>query len=206
MCAEIIDGHTAFRSLLEELAEHIMQSEYLKSILDRKTQVLEIIQEKLSEVNSDVRVLDVQISKRERGEASEAIDASTSSSSDATSCPGVGQIKFTFDSQHVNSEEYCQEHADTDANQMDCIDVEVPANATSRDLWNVNSCTVDSELKSFEVFESFVELMNSVPVKITASLLKVDVHRPWFDPSLFEDSTHYTMVSKMNCMIINTQY
>lgn len=193
VCAEIIDGHTAFRLLLEELAEHFMQSEYLKSILERKTQVLQIIQEKLSEVNSEIKILELQILKREKEEASESIDSSTSSNNnEATSCPGVGQIKFTFNSETINSEEYCQEHADT---AIDCIDVEVPANATSRDLWNVNSCTVDSELKSFQVFDSFVKLMNSIPVKVTASLLKVDVHRPWFDPSLFEDANHFTMVS-----------
>lgn len=196
VCAEIIDGHTAFRSLLEELAEHFMQSEYLKSILERKTQVLEIIQEKLSKANSKIKILELQILKREKEEASDAIDASTSTNNEATSCPGVGQIRFTFDSQSIDSEEYCREHTDTTIDQVDCIDVEVPANATNRDLWNVNSCTVDNELKSFQVFDSFVEVMNSIPVKVTASLLKVDVHRPWFDPSLFEDANHFTMVSE----------
>lgn len=197
VCAEIIDGHVAFRSLLEELAEHFMQSEYLNSILKRKTQVLQVIQDKLSEVNSEIKILESQNSKREREEAAEAIDSSTSSNNEATSCPaGVGQIKFTFDSQSINSQEYCQEQSqDTNINQVDCIDLEVPANATSKDLWNVNSCTVDSELKSFKVLDSFVTLMNSIPVKITASLLKVDVHRPWFDSSLFENADHFTMVS-----------
>lgn len=191
VCAEIIDGHTAFQSLLQELAEHFMQSEYLSSILNRKTQVLQIIQDQLTTVNSKIKVLDSQISKRERVEAAEAIDASMSIDNEATSCPGVGQIKFTFDSQTVSSEEYCEElHSG-----IDCIDVEVPANATNRDLWNVNSCTVDSALKSFKVFESFLQLMNSIPVKITASLLKVDVHRSWFDAAMFENADHFTMVS-----------
>lgn len=194
VCGEIIDGHTAFRSLLEELAEHFMQSEYLTSILNRKNEVLKVIQDKLSEVVSEIKILDSQIAKREREETSEAIESSTSSSSESTSCPGVGQIKFTFDSHSINSDEYCQERA-TDTDLIDCIDVEVPANATSRDLWNVNSCTVDSELRSFNVLDPFIKLMNSIPVKISASLLKVDVHRPWFDTSLFENADHFTMVS-----------
>ena len=78
VCADIIDGHTAFQSLLQELAEHFMQSEYLKSILNRKSEVLEIIKNKLTEVKNELKILDTQISKRERKEASEAIDSSTS--------------------------------------------------------------------------------------------------------------------------------
>lgn len=194
VCGEIIDGHVAFRSLLEELAEHFMQSEYLTSILNRKSEVLKVIQDKLSEVASDIKVLDSQIAKKERKEAAEAIESSTSITSESTSCPGVGQIKFTFDSQSINSDEYCQQQG-TEADQVDCIDIEVPSNATSKDLWNVKSCTVDSELRSFNVLETFVKLMNSIPVKVSASLLKVNVHRPWFDPSLLENADHFTMVS-----------
>lgn len=194
VCGEIIDGHVAFRSLLEELAEHFMQSEYLTSILNRKSEVLKVIQDKLSEVVSEIKILDSQIVKRERLEASDAIESSTTSSSESTSCPGVGQIKFTFDSHSINSDEYCQEQG-TNVDQGNCIDIAVPANATSKDLWNVKSCTVDSELRSFNVLDPFVKLMNSIPVKISASLLKVNVHRPWFDSSLFEDADHFTMVS-----------
>lgn len=196
VCAEIIDGHTAFRALLVELAEHFAQSEYLKSILNRKTQVVQVIQEQLYRVNSEIRILDSLISKREKGEAEETMEASTSIDKNVTSCPGVGQIQFLFDSEDINSSQYCQDVEDSNNDNMnDCIDIEVPANATSRDLWNVNSCSVDSELMSFDMLKPFVKLMNSIPVKITASLLKVNIHRSWFDPSLFEDSDHFTMVS-----------
>ena len=194
VCADIIDGHTAFQSLLQELAEHFMQSEYLKSILNRKSEVLEIIKNKLTEVKNELKLLDTQISKRERKEASEAIDSSTTTSSQATSCPEVGQIKFSFDSDNIV--DYCQ----GDSSAIECIDVEVPANATNRDLWNVGSCTVDSNLKAFEVYDQFRGLMNSRPIKISASLLKVEVHRPWLDVSIFENADHFTMVSNYNKM------
>ena len=192
VCGEIIDGHTAFQLLLQELAEHFMQSEYLQSILGRKAQVLKVIQDKLTEVKSSIKILDTQIAKREKEEASESLDSATNTEGRATSCPEIGQIKFTFDSQSINSDEYCQ----GDRSIMDCIDVEVPANATHRDLWNVNSCIVDSELKSFDIFENFFGLMNSIPIKISASLLKVDIRRPWFDSSIFENSDQFTMVGE----------
>ena len=195
VCAEIIDGHTAFRALLVELAEHFAQSEYLKSILNRKTQVVQVIQEQLYRVNSEIRILDSLILKKEKEEAGETIESSTSSDKNVTSCPGVGQIQFLFDSENIDSSQYCQDFEDSNDDVNDCIDVEVPANATSRDLWNVNSCSVDSELISFNMLEPFVKLMNSIPIKITASLLKVNVYRSWFDPSLFENSDHFTMVS-----------
>lgn len=188
VCEEIINGHAAFRLLLQQLAEHFAQAEYLQSILNGRPQVLQVIRQKLLEVNSQLTVLEAEINRTALVEAEEAIDLSTSSDAiEVTSCPGVGRIKFAFDSRKQSSD--CQE--DTESN---CIDVAIPLNATNRDLWNVRSCSVDSELNSFRTLSSFVNLMNTIHVKITASLQKVKVHRTWFDDSIFEDDKHYTMV------------
>jgi len=188
VCNEIINGHAAFRFLLQELAGHFAQAEYLESILRGRPQVIKVIREKLLEVQSGIEILEAKINETTELEAGEIVDLSTSSDiPEVTSCPGVGQIKFTFDSTEVDSD--CRDDID-DA----CFDIAVPINASSRHLWNVESCTIDSELKSYGMFESFVKLMNSVPFKVTASLMAVNVRRPWFDVSLFEDSDHFTMV------------
>ena len=191
VCGEIEDGHTAFRYLLEELADHYAQADYLDSILKQKSEVVKLLNQKLTQVGVDIDGLEKQITATSKRETSQAIDSSTSSETDVTSCPGVGQIKFSFDSQNYDIDSYCQNLASENAN---CADVEVPLNVSDRDLWDVHSCSVDSELRSFNKYEDFKNLMNSIPVKVTASLLKVKVERPWFDPSIFEKSDFYTMV------------
>ena len=193
VCETIIEGHAAFKSLLLELGEHFAQAEYLESILNGRPQVLQVIQQKLSEVESDIKLLDLQIKRAETAEASEHIEASTSIDPHTGSCPGVGQIKFTFNSHDFDSAEHCQEDPETGTDA--CVDIAIPVNATDRNLWDMHSCFVDGDLKTFGAYDRFLRMMNSVPVKLTASLLKVNVHRPWFDISIFEDSDHFTMVS-----------
>ncbi len=189
VCEDIIEGHAAFRYVLQEVAEHFAQAEYLQSILYGREDTIKIIQRKLSTLASDLRVIDNRINTAEDEERSDSIDAGISSFGDTTSCPGVSQIKFSFDSRK-NLDGYCPEETNTD----NCIDIEVPVNATDKNLWDVHSCAVDNELKSSLLYEEFVNLMNISPFKITASLLKVNIERPWFDPSIFEDEEHYTMV------------
>ncbi len=73
---------------------------------------------------------------------------------DVISCPGVGQIKFSFDSHSYNIEKYCQNPTN------DCVDVEVPRNTitSNRNLWDVHSCSVDSELSTFNMYDGFKTL------------------------------------------------
>ena len=192
ICGEIENGHAAFRYLLEELAEHYAQAEYLDSILKKTPQVIEVLNEQLTVVNSAISNLDREIAVASKQEVTEAIDSSTSGSADITSCPGVGQIRFMFDSQSYNVESYCNGPIE---NRMNCTYVEVPLNVSSRNLWDVHSCSVDTELRTFGTYNDFKKLMNSIPLKVSASLLQVNVHRSWFDPSIFENSDHFTMVS-----------
>lgn len=191
-CGEIIEGHTAFRNVLQEVAEHFAQAEYLESILNGRFSSIKVIETKLLEVASEIKILDARITRMNQIEIADSIDKSTSSDPDTTSCPGIGQIMFAFDSKDID---YCSPEYTNSADQLKCFDSEVPVNATRKSIWNVHSCSVDNELQSFGSFENFSEVMNSNPVKITASLLKVSVQRPWYDISIFKDTNHFTMVS-----------
>ena len=206
VCGDIIGGHTAFRSLLEDISEHYAQAEYLKSILEGKSKAVSTIQEKLVEVHSELQHEEAMIERAERFETAASIDMSTSTDADVSSCPDRGQIRFMFDSRSVDSGEYCEGYADEeweeggDGEASDCLDVEIPADSANNDLWNVHSCPVESELRSFGLLQNFSQLMNSVPLKISASLQRVKVHRPWFQASIFEDNEHFTIVSVADTM------
>lgn len=188
VCADIIEGHEAFRYILQDVAEHFAQEEYLQSLLNGRSSTLQVLQQKLLKVSSDIKVLSSQISKAEALDSAEVIDTTIKVGPGVANCPGTGQIKFAFDSKSVD------EDCDDQNESINCVDVAIPDNSTSKNLWNVHSCSVDSELKSFNLFNNFTHLINSNQIKITASLLKVSVHRAWFDPSIF-DIGHYTMVS-----------
>lgn len=193
LCEMIVEGHVAFKSLLQDLSEHFAQAEYLESILNGRPQLLSVIREKLDQVDTELQALQVRITNTEKAEAAENIDISTRIDTETVSCSGIGRIKFAFDSEDIDTAQYCQANTNTDTEN--CVDVQVPVNATKTNLWNVRSCYVDSDLETYGRHDSFVKMMNSIPMKIAASLLKVNVHRSWFDPSIFEESEHYTMVS-----------
>ena len=193
VCGEIIDGHAAFREILQEITEHFEQAEYLESILRGRENTLPVLNEKLSKVKQDLQSVSSEIVNANRREIAEDIDASTSSDYEAASCPALGQIKFTFDSQLKVAEiqQQCLRN-------LNCLDFRVPVNATLRSLWDVHSCTVDSELDAFNQSQNFTSLMNSVPVKVTASLQKVEVKRSWLDMDIFRETKHFTMVTVIN--------
>ncbi len=192
MCGEILEGHAAFREILQEISEHFEHAEYLESILKGRVNTLPVLKQKISSVNQELETLTTKINNADKKEIADDIEASTSSNYEITSCPALGQVKFTFDA-HLKEAEIkskCSSHV------MECADFRVPVNASMRSLWDVHSCAVDSELKSFNQYQNFTALMNSVPVKVSASLQKVEVKRSWLDSSIFKETNHYTMVSK----------
>ena len=192
MCEVIMEGHVAFKSLLQDLSEHFAQSEYLQSILNGRPQLLKVLQQTLSEIDTEMKALQVRIASTGKAEAAEEINSNTRIDTETVSCPEVGQMNFAFRSDEVDTSEVCDEDSDEEI----CMHVEVPINATKRNLWNVESCFVDNDLVAFGTYDSFVTMMNSISMKVSASLLKVGVQRSWFDESLFEESEHYTMVSE----------
>ena len=204
VCGDIIGGHMAFRSLLQDISEHHAQAEYLHSILTGRASTVAVLQEKLLQVSSELTAVNAMISDADTAETADSIDARTNEDTDIGSCPDEGQVRFSFDSRSVDTIEACMEEEDVEeeeeggsgaSNKVECLDVEVPANSTINGMWNVHSCPIESELMSFGILQNFTQLMNSVPLKVSASLLKVEVHRPWFQEAIFEDSEHFTMVS-----------
>ena len=196
VCGDIINGHTAFRYLLQNVSMHFAQQEYLESIIDSRDQSIIVLEQKLREVEAKIKTINQQITAAERREIGATVDESTGQNTVVTSCPEAGKIHFTFHSQNTDASSECdsQEDAGQDAQEY-CTDDRLPANATTQQLWNLRSCSVDNELKSFQMYANFTSLMNSATAKLSATLLKVDIHRSWLDLTIFEDSNHFTMVS-----------
>ena len=205
-CAEISNGNSYFRFVLQETAEHFSQAGYLESLLRSRNETIQILADKLASVATEIKALEEMIEAAEQKELGELVSPMAGSTQETVSCPETGHIHFTFDSKSVFIDpELCNllntENADPDKlqNFLKCSDdgVTIPVNITRRPLWNLESCAVDNELMAFKLLSNFTKLMNSVQSKVTASLLKVDIQRPWFDSSLFDDGDHFTMVSTM---------
>ena len=187
-CSEINSGYTGFRYTLDQIAEHFAQVDFLESLLYDKTSNIELIDEKLEEVTSKLKVITAKIATAELIEQEESLDISISHSTpQGSSCYDCGAVKFSFTSESVT---YGCESGEEDCNN----DITASSSALQKSLWNIRSCSVDNELKSFNLYESFVSHMNTARFNITASLKKVVVDRPWFDVTLFKQAG-FTLVS-----------
>ena len=201
VCGDIINTHTAFKLLLDDVAEHYEQAAYLESILNGRAEALSVLQRKLNEVAGSIKNLDKQISAADDGETSELIDLATGKQVNhlaSTTCMEAGKIQFSF---HTSLSEVdgsvCSniEPGSKNSSQY-CSDVRIPLNATQTPLWSVHSCAIDDDLEAFDdKLSNFHADMNSIETEITASLQRVDIKRPWLDQNIFSDSDHYTMVS-----------
>ena len=207
VCGEIINGHTAFRHLLQEIAEHYNQVNYLESLVNGRTENIQTLRQKISEVESDLKLLEIKFNAAKLQEGRELAEDLTSITMDAISCPENGKIHFMFDSQNPQFDSsMCTEEDEANKFQNEyCHDSRVPINTTMRPLWNLNSCTVDNELMKFNVKQNFSLLMNSAPAKLRVTLSKVNIQRPWLDTTILKDSRHYTIVSStMNKQIASS--
>ena len=200
VCGEIINTHTAFKLLLDDVAEHYEQAAYLESILNGRSEVLSVLQKKLSEVANSIKNLDKQISTAEDQETSQIIDLTTGKQVDhlaSTTCMEAGKIQYSFRTVLAEVESACStaEAGSKNSNPY-CTDVRIPLNATQSPLWSVHSCAIDEDLEAFDnLLSTFHAEMNSIEAEITASLQRVDIVRPWLDQNILLDSNHYTMVS-----------
>ncbi len=199
VCGNIIDSHTAFRLLLDGVAEHYEQAAYLESILNRREETISVLRQKLNEVAVSIKDLNKRILQAQDAETGELIDLSTGRLVDKTSsatCIEAGKIQFTYQSsQEPIDTSKCFEEIQNDESKKYCADVRVPLNAAQSPLWSVHSCSVDHDLEAFDnLLSEFHHVMNTIDTEITASLHRVDVHRPWLDEKIFQDLDHYTMV------------
>ena len=187
-CADVNGRYTNFRFTLDQIAEHFAQVNYLETILYGNLNNSQLIDETLEEVASNLTVIDAKIAVAKVVEQEETLDISTDHSVPlGTSCSEYGHVQFSFSSPATTGD--CAVDSDECKYQM------VPSNVLDKGLWNVQSCSVDDELKSFYLYDSFVAQMNNAAFNVTASLRKVVVERPWFDANLFEEARHYKMVS-----------
>jgi len=190
-CQNISDGHSAFHFLLQEVAQHYAQVEYLKSILDRREKYFSILLDKISELNAQKKVLQYQLDRTETAELSNSI-----STQDQAECSDEeGLVQLIFKTEEVITDSDCSERQGEDENNYCSEDLLLPANITHRELWHLQSCAVDNELRAFGLLKNFTKTMNVASAQITAALHKVDILRPWFDITVFEDS-RIKMVSK----------
>ena len=198
-CELIVNGHTAFKQILDKIAEHFEQASYLQSLLNRRNESLSVIDQKLQSTATQIKVLDSKIKTAELKQIQKDMDLSSNNNIETRSCPEEGNIHFTFDTENTVLDSYlCNDDVAEDGkgeNLPYCRDERVPVNVSQSMLWNVASCSVDNQLNAFGLHDNFIRLMNLAQAKITASLSKVDIHRPWFDETIFRDWEHFTLVS-----------
>ena len=200
-CELIINGHTAFKQILDKIAEHFEQTNYLQSLLNRRNESLSVIDQKLLSTATKIKVLDAKIRTAELKQIEVDMDLSSNNNIETRSCPEKGKIHFTFNTEDMTPYSYlCNGAAESEQDAPDeiipyCPDDRIPVNISHSMLWNLASCSVDNQLQAFGLYDNFTQLMNLAQAKITASLSKVDIHRPWFDETIFRDREHFTLVS-----------
>ena len=199
-CDVIVNGHTAFKRVLDEIAEHFEQASYLQSLLSSREDSITVIDRKLQNSATQINVLDAKIKQAELTQIEKDIDLSSNNNIETRSCPSEGSIHFTFDTKHTSFDSYtCADKSDHGSDSGEhslpyCTDERIPVDVTQTKLWNVVSCSVDNQLRAFKLYDNFIKLMNSAQAKVTASLSKVDIRRHWFDETIFRDGQHFTMV------------
>ena len=204
-CELIISGHTAFKQILDKIAEHFEQANYLQSLLNRRNESLSVIDQKLLNTASQIKVLDANIRTAELRQIEMDMDLSSNNNIETRSCPEKDKIHFTFNTEDTAPHSYvCNDATEPEQDKQDgkgenlpyCSDDRIPVDISQSMLWNLASCSVDNQLQAFGLYDNFTKLMNFAQAKVTASLSKVEIHRTWFDETIFGDWEHFTLVSK----------
>ena len=208
-CAIITSGETAFKFIIDKIAEHYEQAAFLEAILNSRNESIIVIGDKLDEIERQMDVLDSKIEKAERERIDKDADLAANANFDVKSCPtSWGKTLYTYESEHtVLDDTTCSGKVAVDVGNNTmipyCLDERIPVNTSERLLWNLASCSVDLQTKAFGRYDDFITLMNTVPSKISASLTKVNIKRAWFDEAIFRDWEHFTVVSMKFVDILN---
>jgi hypothetical protein len=205
-CEIITSGETAFKFIVDKIAEHYEQAAYLQAILNSRNESIIVIGDKMDEITRDIDALNsrIEIAERERIDKDTEVVANTNF--DVKSCPTAwGKTLFTYESDHtVLDTVTCSGKVALDVGNNTmvpyCLDEKVPVNTSERLLWNLASCSVDLQTKAFHRYKDFIILMNTSPSKVSAALTKVKIKRAWFDEAIFRDWEHFTLVSIATCV------
>ena len=156
-CQNISDGRSAFHFLLQEVAERYAQVEYLNSILNRRRKFISILQDRVSELDAQKKAVQHQLDKTETSELSETISVQEQ----AKCSTEEGRVQLDFKTEEVLIDSDCvQRQESPEKDGIYCNDdFLLPANVTHRELWHLESCTVDSELRAFGLLKNFTEAL-----------------------------------------------
>ena len=200
-CKIITTGENAFQFILDKMAEHYEQAEYLESVLKSRNLSIIVLGEKLTDIQRQISTLVSMIDKAERDNIEGNADLTARENFEAKSCPTAwGKTLYTYESDKTILDEVtCSGKVAVDVGNNTmvpyCLDERIPIDSSQRMLWNVVSCSVDHHAKGFGRYNDFVSLMNTAKSKISATLTKVDIKRMWFDEAIFRDWEHFSFVS-----------
>ena len=200
-CKIITSGENAFKYILDKMAEHYEQAEYLESILKSRNLSIIVIGQKLIDIQRQISVLISMIDKAERDNIERNADLTARENFEVKGCPVTwGKTLYTYESDKtILDDATCSGKLAVDIGNDTmvpyCLDWRVPIDSTKRLLWNLVSCSVDHHAKGFGRYNDFVLLMNTAKSKISATLTKVDIQRTWFDEAIFRNWEHFSLVS-----------
>lgn len=200
-CKIISKGENAFKFILDKIAEHYEQASYLESVLNSRNESVVVLGEKLVDIAGDAQALDSMIHRAEQKRIERDADISTKETFEAKACPSTwGKTLYSYNTEDTILDNVtCSGNVSLDIGNDTmvpyCLDERIPVRTSERPLWNLASCSVDYHAKGFGRYESFIALMNTVRSKISASLIKVDIKRGWFDEAIFRNWEHFSLVS-----------
>ena len=200
-CKIITTGENAFKFILDKMAEHYEQAEYLESVLNSRNQSIIVLGQKLDDIQGQINVLVSMIDKAERNRIERDADLTTRENFEAKSCPTAwGKTLYTYESDSTILDDVtCSGKVAVDIGNNTmvpyCLDERIPIDSSRRLLWNLVSCSVDYHAKGFGRYNDFVSLMNTAKSKISATLTKVDIRRMWFDEAIFRNWEYFSFVS-----------
>jgi hypothetical protein len=200
-CKIISTGENAFKFILDKMAEHYEQAEYLDSVLKGRNLSIIVISEKLIDIQRQISALISMIDRADRDNIERNTDLTSRENFEVKSCPITwGKTLYTYESDNTILDDVtCSGKLTFDIGNNTmvpyCLDGRIPIDSTKRLLWNLVSCSVDHHAKGFGRYNDFLSLMNTAKSKISATLTKVDIQRTWFDEAIFRNWEYFSLVS-----------
>ena len=205
-CDAMNSQYTNFRFTLDRMTDHYAQVEYLRSAIYSEPIDIDVIDRRLAKLSTQIRSLEAQIQASDFAEREKELELRTSHVV-PTTCTDPEHTRFTFDSKTADSNYDCSNFIPVGSSYW-----MVPPQVLTRNVWDVRSCEVDDELRSYIVpdafssqdknlYDEFKKEIDNADFNITASLTKVRIERPWFDLHLFTEPNKYDMVRLLEIFV-----